>query len=68
MPYVVKAISDRGPVTWLRRSARGIRSLSIREHAEIFQTEEEARTAIAQMPAAFTRAGLAFCVEEAEAG
>jgi hypothetical protein len=64
MPYVVKAISDRGPVTWLRCSARGIRSVSIRADAEIIETAEDEKAAIEEMPPAFAKAGLTFLVEE----
>jgi hypothetical protein len=66
MPYVVKAMSMRGPVTWLRRCASGIRSISIRENAEIFPRFDEAEAAIAKMPPAFARAGILFSVEEVD--
>ena len=64
MPSVVKAVSTSGIVMWLHCGASGIRSVSIRPDAEVFQTAEEALAAIAKMPAAFTQAGLKFVVED----
>ncbi len=64
MPYVVKAVSMTGPVTWLRRSANGVRSMSIRQDAEIFESAEEAQAALDAMPAVFVRASISFRIEE----
>lgn len=64
MPYVVKAVSTRGPDTWLRLNAHGVRSISIREDAEIFESVEEAQAAMVAMPAVFARAGISFRIEE----
>lgn len=67
MPYIVKAISASGSVTWLHRArASGVRSISIREDAEIFPSADEAEAAAAKMPAAFARAGIFFSIEEVD--
>jgi hypothetical protein len=66
MPYVVKADSARGATWLLPPSSHGVRSISIRENADIFPSVEEAEAAIAKMPPAFAAAGIFFSVEEAD--
>jgi hypothetical protein len=62
MPYLVKAVSTSGIVTWLHCGASGVRCISIREDAETFQAVEDAESAIARMPPAFEAAGIRFSV------
>jgi hypothetical protein len=67
MPYIVKAVSASGSVTWLHPPRpSGIRSISIREDAEIFASADEAEAAASKMPAAFARAGIFFSIEEVD--
>ena len=67
MSYLVKAVSASGVVTWLTEpDVDGARCVSIRERAESFQTVEDAKSAIAKMPDAFTIAGIEFTVVEDE--
>jgi hypothetical protein len=67
MPYLVEAVSTSGVVTWLTDPGPdGIRCVSIRERAEIFQTADDAKGAIAKMPDAFAVAGLTFSIVDAD--
>jgi hypothetical protein len=64
MPFVVKATGRTANVCWLTAAnAKGIRTIGIREQADIFATEVDARVAIALTIAAFKRTGIVFTVE-----
>jgi len=64
MPYLVKAVSTFGIVTWLTRRGVGGRSIAARSSADVFATLEDASDAIAKMHWVFTGAGLRFSVVE----
>ena len=62
MPYVVEATGRTGNVYWLSVPTEdGIYTLA-RSHPVVFETEEEASAAIANMPQAFAKAGILFTV------
>jgi hypothetical protein len=61
MPYLVKAVTTSGIVTWLTPPGAGdCRSLAIRSGADVFPTLEDATAVIAKMPWVFTAAGIRF--------
>jgi len=65
MPFVVMATSRAGTISWLSApSAGGFRTLTTREHAEVFQTVTDAHTAIAELPRAFEDSELIFSVRD----
>lgn len=67
MASVVKLTGRTGFVCWLSTpNAKGFRTLAPREHADVFQTIEDAQAAIAKLPRAFEDAGLLFSVEVTE--
>jgi hypothetical protein len=66
MQFVIKLTGSTGAVCWLSAlGEKGIRSLTIRKNADIFQTIEDAHVAISKMPAAVAGGGLVFSVEVA---
>jgi hypothetical protein len=68
MPYLVKAVTTSGIVTWLTPPGAGdCRSLAIRSGADVFPTLEDATAVIAKMPWIFTAAGIKFSVVETDA-
>ena len=68
MPYVVKAVSTSGIVTWLARpGAEGSRSIAPRSRADVLPTLEDAKGAIAKMPQVFADAGIKFSVVDTDA-
>jgi len=67
MQFVVKLRSPIGGVFWLGApTAEGSRTLTLRERAGVFETREDARSAIEEMPAEFAESGIAFSVESAD--
>jgi hypothetical protein len=65
--YVVKATGRTGNVCWLTAAnAKGIRTIGIREQADVFTTEIDARMAIAVTAGPFKMTGIVFSVESAE--
>jgi hypothetical protein len=67
MPYLVKAVTTSGIVTWLTPPAAGdCRSIAPRSGADVFPTPEDATAVIAKMPWVFTAAGIKFSVVEAD--
>jgi hypothetical protein len=65
MPYVVKAVSTSGIVTWLTApGVGGCRAMAPRSSADVLSTLEGAWRAIAEMPWVFTDAGIRFSVVE----
>jgi hypothetical protein len=65
MPFVVMATSRTGTTSWLSApSAGSFRTLTTREHADVFQTVTDAHTAIAELPQAFGVSGLTFSVRD----
>jgi hypothetical protein len=67
MTFVVKATGVRGNVCWLSAAnASGFRTLATREDADVFQTVNDAHTAIAKLPPAFEDIGLIFSVESTD--
>jgi hypothetical protein len=63
MPFVVMATSRTGIISWLSApSAGSFRTLTTREHADVFQTVTDAHAAIAELPRAFEDSGLSFSV------
>jgi len=68
MPFVIMATSRTATISWLSTpSAGGFRTLTTREHAEVFQTVTDAHTAIAELPRAFEDSGLTFSVRDGRA-
>jgi hypothetical protein len=68
MPYVVRAVSTSGIVTWLARpGAEGSRSIAPRSRADVLPTLEDAKGAIANMPQIFADAGIKFSVVDTDA-
>ncbi|HEV8069944.1 MAG TPA: hypothetical protein VGP76_19540 [Planctomycetaceae bacterium] len=66
MPYVIKAVTTSGIVTWIIPAASGgCRSIGPRSCADVLPTLQDATAAIAQMPWMFTAAGIRFSVVEA---
>jgi len=66
MQFVVKATSGTGSICWLTvRNAKGNRMLGPRWMAGVFETEAEARIAIAKMPQDIEKSSLVFAVEKA---
>jgi hypothetical protein len=66
MPYVIKAITTSGIVTWLTPADAGdFRSIGPRSCADVLPTLQDATAVIAQMPWMFTAAGIRFSVVEA---
>jgi hypothetical protein len=64
MPYLIKAVSTSGIVSWLTHPGLGgCRSLGPRSGAGVISSLEGARWAIAQMPWVF-RHGIRFSVVE----
>jgi hypothetical protein len=67
MPYLVKAVSSSGIVTWLTRPGmEGSRSISNRSHADVLATAEDAWAEVARMPTVFKDAGIRFSVVETD--
>jgi hypothetical protein len=65
MPYLVKAVTTSGIVTWLTPPGAGdCRSIARRSLADVLPTLEDATAVIAQMPWIFTAAGIRFSVVE----
>ena len=65
MPFVVRATSRTGTISWLSApSVDGFRTLTTRDHADVFQTVADAHTAIATLPRAFEDSGLIFSVRD----
>jgi hypothetical protein len=67
MPFVVKVVWPSSVVTWLSEPGLdGFRVMSVRECAEVFQTRDNANSAIATMPQTFAESGLTFSVLDAD--
>jgi hypothetical protein len=67
MPYLIKAVSSSGVVTWITRpGTEGFREIAQRSHADVLSTFEDALGAIATMPRVFTDAGIRFSVVETD--
>ncbi len=67
MTFVVKLTSRTGGVSWLSTpSVDGIRTLVVRERAELFQTYQDAHVAIRKMPLDTDKSGAIFPVESAD--
>jgi len=65
MPFVVRATGRTGTISWLSAAnSEGIRTLTTREHADVFQTVADAHAAIAKLPQAFEDAGMIFSVRD----
>jgi hypothetical protein len=65
MPYLIKAVSSSGVVTWITRpGTEGFREIAQRSHADVLSTFDDAMDAIAKMPRVFTDAGIRFSVVE----
>jgi hypothetical protein len=65
MPYLIKAVSTSGIVTWLARPGTdGSRSIAARSRADVLATAEDAMAEIARMPRVFKDAGIRFSVVE----
>ena len=65
MPYLVKAVTTSGIVTWLTPPGAGdCRSIAHRSLADVLPTLEDATAVIAQMPWIFAAAGIRFSVVE----
>jgi hypothetical protein len=65
MPFVIKAVSTSGIVTWLTPPGVGDgRSMAPRSSADVLSSVEDAWMAIAEMPWVFTAAGIRFSVVE----
>jgi len=65
MPYLIKAVSSSGVVTWITRpGTEGFREIAHRSRADVLSTFEDATGAIAKMPQVFTDAGIRFSVVE----
>jgi hypothetical protein len=64
MPYLIKAVSTWGIVTWLTPPGLAGRSMAHRSSADVLSTFDDARGAIAEMPWVFTAAGIRFDVVE----
>ena len=61
MPYLIKAVSTSGIVTWLARpSTEGFRSIAGRSGPDVLATAEDAWAEIARMPRVFKDAGIRF--------
>jgi hypothetical protein len=67
MPFVVKIMSRTGGEFWLSAANKaGLRILAARESADVFQTYEEANSAIRKLPQAFKGTGRRFSAESAD--
>ncbi len=65
MPYLIRAVSTSGIVTWLTRpGTEGSRLIASRARADVLATAEEASAEIARMPKVFKDAGIRFSVVE----
>jgi len=65
MPYLIRAVSTSGIVTWLTRpGTEGSRLIASRSRADVLATAEEASAEIARMPRVFEDAGIRFSVVE----
>ena len=65
MPYLIRAVSTSGIVTWLTRpGTEGSRSIASRSRADVLTTAEEASEEIAKLPKVFKDAGIRFSVVE----
>jgi hypothetical protein len=65
MPYLIKAVSTSGIVTWLTRpGTEGCRSIASRSRADVLATAEDACAEIGRMPKVFKDAGIRFSVVE----
>ncbi len=65
MPYLIKAVSSSGVVTWISGPCpEGFRELASRSRADVLSTLEDAKGAIAKMPQVFKDAGIKFSVVE----
>jgi hypothetical protein len=68
MPFLIKAVSTSGVVTWLTHpgGSDGFRSIAPRSRADVLPTLEDARVAIAKMPRVFEDAGIKFSVVDTD--
>jgi hypothetical protein len=67
MGFVVKLSGRSGGLCWLSApTAKGIRILVRRQKAEVFETPEDARSAVEKLPPAFIRFGFTFSIESAD--
>jgi hypothetical protein len=67
MGFVVKALGRTGTVCWLSEADEtGSRSLATRSMAGVFNTIQDAQTAIVKLPRAYQDAGLVFYIERAD--
>jgi hypothetical protein len=65
--FVVKATGRTGHIHWLSVANKdGFRTIAARAMAGVFETETDARIAIAKLPRAFGDVGLIFYVERAD--
>jgi hypothetical protein len=68
MPYVVRAVTSSGYAIWLTpQGDRGFRSISERKLADVFDTQDDARQAIALMPGVFNDTGIRFTIQPTDA-
>jgi hypothetical protein len=64
MRFVIKTTDREGHIAWLiRANGQGFRSVGPLDQAALFDSEDEARLAIANMPAIFASLGLQFEAE-----
>jgi hypothetical protein len=64
MGFVVKLSGRSDSACWLSApTAKGIRILVRRERADVFKTQEDARSAVEKLPPAFVKSGFVFSVE-----
>jgi hypothetical protein len=67
MPFVVKATSKTGNVTWIASAdERGFHTFATRPMAETFASLEDAQIAISNIQRALLAAELVFSVESAD--
>jgi hypothetical protein len=66
MPYLIKAVSTSGIITWLTPPGVGCRSMAPRPRADVLSSVGDAWMAIADMPWVFTDAGIRFSVVETD--
>jgi hypothetical protein len=65
MPYVIKAVSTSGIVSWLARPGpEGSRSFATRSLADVLATAEDASAEIDRMPRVFKDVGIRFSIVE----
>jgi hypothetical protein len=64
MGFVVKLSGRSETACWLSApTEKRIRRLVRRERAEVFETPEDARSAVEKLPPAFVKSGFVFSVE-----